>query len=267
MLRAKGHAERQRLLEQVFLAEANLGAVLTELFNRTRTGPRKPLALGQVQRALRPDEVFVEFALANPDSYCIVVTRTSARVQHLPGRAAIESRIEPLLKAVRDEKNHESDARRAGEVLLDRIPELASHSRIVVSPDGDLHQLPFELLVGASGARLLQTHIVSYVPSGSVLAIVRNRQAQHAPVRAALSIGASLVTERPVERTDTTPRPLAGTIPRGVYDLDASSLPPLPSANDEARAVGAIPGELDVHRVVSAKRQASSSEEAAAPRL
>ena len=83
-----------------------------------------------MQRALRPDEVFVEFALVDPESYSVVVTRSSARLQLLPGSAAIESRIAPLLKAVRNEKNHDAEARRAGEMLLDRIPELADAARV-----------------------------------------------------------------------------------------------------------------------------------------
>ena len=242
LLRVKSRTQRQRLLDQIFLAEARLGAVSTELFNRTRTVPRRPLTLRDVQRALRPDEVFLEFALVDPESYCVVVTRSSVRLQLLSGRAAIESRIAPLLKAVREERDHETEARRAGEILLDQIPELAERPRVIVSPDGDLHQLPFELLVTASGARLLQTHIVSYVPSGSVLAILRNRQAQRAPSRAALAISASPTAQAPVEGSDGRPIAAGGSIPRGVYDLDIASLPALPSANAEAQSVGDIVG-------------------------
>ena len=88
-----------------------------------------------------------------------------------------------------------SESRNAGELLLDRIPELATQKRIVVSPDGDLHQLPFELLVDASGKALLQTHTVSYSPSGSVLAILRNRQAQLPPLRTVLAVSASATAD------------------------------------------------------------------------
>ena len=70
------------------------------------------------------------------------------------------------------------EARTVGQILLDRIPEIAARKRVVVSADGDLHQLPFELLVTESGKRLLDSHVVSYVPSGSVLVFLRNRQAQ-----------------------------------------------------------------------------------------
>jgi tetratricopeptide (TPR) repeat protein len=127
LLRAKGRTERQRLLDQIFLAEEQLAPTSTELFNRTRTATRTALTLKDVQRALRLDEVVVEFALADPDSYAIVVTRSTARLRRLPGRSAIESRVEPLLKAVRAGKNPVEEARSAGEILLDRSgPALGS---------------------------------------------------------------------------------------------------------------------------------------------
>ena len=90
LLRAKERTERQRLLDEIFVAEAQLAPISTELFNRTRTAPRKGLTLKDVQRALRPQETLLEFALAEPDSYSIVVTRSTARLRRLPGRAAIE---------------------------------------------------------------------------------------------------------------------------------------------------------------------------------
>jgi CHAT domain-containing protein len=234
LLRTTGRAERQRLLDQIFFAEGQLAAISTEMFNRTRTEPRTPLTMRDVQRALRPDELLVEFALDEPASFCLVVTRTTARVQRLAGRAAIEGRVAQLLKSVREGKAADLEARGAGELLLDRIPEIATRPRLVVSPDGDLHQLPFELLVTATGKTLLQTHTVSYAPSGSVLAILRDRRAQSTPVRTALAISASPTAEVSIS---SSARPVIGSSPRGLYDLDLAQLPPLPAANDEVRSV------------------------------
>jgi hypothetical protein len=146
---------------------------------------------------LRPDELFLEFTLDEPDSFCLVVTRASARVQRLASKTGIEDRAGRLLKSVRDGQSSDADARSLGEALLDRIPEMATRSRLIVSPDGDLHQLPFELLVDPAGKTVLQTHVVSYSPSGSVLAILRNRQAQTVPSRMALAISASAPAEQP----------------------------------------------------------------------
>jgi hypothetical protein len=94
LLRAKARPERQRLLDQIFVAEERFAPISTELFNRARTAPRKLVTLRDVQRALRADEVLLEFAVFEPASYCLIVTRGTARLHRLPGRAAIQNRLE-----------------------------------------------------------------------------------------------------------------------------------------------------------------------------
>jgi tetratricopeptide (TPR) repeat protein len=243
LLRTKGKAERQRLLDEILRAEEQLAPVSTEVFTRTRVAARKPLALKEVQRSLRRDEVLLEFVLAEPNSYVVVATRTSARIHRLVGRSAIQKALEPVVRSVRQESDVGVDARRAGELLLDGIPELNTRRRVIVSADGPLHQVPLELIVTAAGKRLLQSHVVSYVPSGSVLSFLRRRQVQRPTQRVALAVGASPAAETPVLPTSGGTPPF-GTVARGVYDLDATQLPPLPSANDEARAVAATLGAV-----------------------
>jgi CHAT domain-containing protein len=241
LLRAGGRAERQRLLDQIFVAEEQLAPLSTELFNRTRTAPRKPATLRDLQRALRADEVLLEFALAEPNSYAVVATRSSARVHRLPGRAAIHAALEPLVKGIRGGDDVRTHARTVGQLLLDRIPEIAARKRVVVSADGDLHQLPFEVLASNSSKSLLDSHVVSYVPSGSVLVFLRNRQTQKVPPRMALAVSAS-PTAPVASPSPTEAASQFGAIARGVYDLDVPQLPALPSANDEARSVSAALG-------------------------
>jgi CHAT domain-containing protein len=249
LLTATGRAERQRLLDQIFIAEGQLAPVTTELFRLTQTAPRRPLTLKDVQQALRPDEVLLEFTLTEPDSYCIVVTRSSARLQRLPGKSAIEGQVTSLLTAVREGKNPEAEARTVSATLLTRIPELARHRRVIVSPDGELHQLPFELLPASSGQALLHSHVVSYTPSGSVLAILRNRAAQPTVTRVALAVSASPDATGPDGTATASTASVLRDVPRGVYDLDVARLPSLPSANAEARSVGTTLG-ADVSTVL-----------------
>jgi CHAT domain-containing protein len=164
------------------------------------------------------------------------VTQTTTRIQHLPGRAAVEQRVEPVVKAIQAGNLAAREANTAGAMLL-AIPELATKPRLVISPDGDLNNLPFEVLPDATGKPLLDSHVVSYTPNGSVLAILR-REPAVALTRAALAVSASDVGD-----TDgaATKAPASG-VPRGIYDLDVSTLPPLPSANDEAKAVATLLG-------------------------
>jgi CHAT domain-containing protein len=239
LLRAQDRNERQRLLDEIFDAEEQLAPISTELFERTRTRPRAPVTLQNVQAVLRRDEVLLEFALSEPHSYSVVATRSTARVHRLPGRQALYDRLEPLLKSVREGGQPDADARRVGDVLLSGVPEIATRRRLIVSADGDLHQLPFELLIDPSGRRLLESQVVSYVPSASVLAILRSRSPRPEPPKMALAMSAS-----PADGTGAgaLSKPAFGDITRGVYDIEASELPPLPSADDEARAVRAALG-------------------------
>lgn len=237
LLRTTDRAARQRLLDQIFTAEERLAPISTTLFDRTRrAGTRKPIALHDLQEALSPDEVFIEFALADPESYAIVATRTSTRLQRLPGRDAIRMQIEPLLKRVRAGEDGTTDAGRLADVLVGSVTELKTRQRLIVSPDGELHQLPFELLTGKDGRRLLDSHVVSYVASGSVLVVIRTATRTATP-RRALAVSAS-------PPGGTGPIPSATAVTRSVYDLDAAQLRPLPSADDEARSVGSILGPV-----------------------
>jgi hypothetical protein len=143
-----------------------------------------------------------------------VATKRSARTQRLSGRAEIRNTIRELMQAVRAGVTPDAEARRAGALLLDAITELNSHTRMVVSADGEEHELPFELLARASGKPLLESHVVSYVPSGSALATLRTRS-RYVPERIALAVSASPATApRP---SSTGPNQAAiGTVARGV---------------------------------------------------
>jgi CHAT domain-containing protein/tetratricopeptide (TPR) repeat protein len=241
LIRAQNRAERRRLLDEIFDAEERLAPVSTELFDRSQIGPRQSVDLRAVQSVLRGDELLLEFVLAEPSSYCIAVSRTAAHVVRLPEKSAIEKRVELLLKDIRSGRQTAVDAKAVGSSLLSQLP-LASTRRLIISPDGDLDGLPFELLVDHSGKRLLETHVVSYTPSGSVFAILRRRQMHGGATRMALAVSASPTNDEVVGTSGrSVPAPL-GTVTRSIYDVDGGTLPPLPSANDEARSVGRILG-------------------------
>ncbi len=236
LLKTTDRTARLRLLDQIFTAEEQLAPVSTTLFDSTRRGgPRKIVPLHDLQRALAPDEVFLEFALLDPTSYVIVATRTSARLQRLPGRPAVRPEVETLLKRVRAGEDVGGDAARLGDMLIGSVAELKSRRRVIVSPDGELHQVPFELLTLGAGRRLLESHIVSYAPSGSVFLVLRSRTINTTSPPRALAISAS-----PIATSGVAPGAKGAT--RNLYDLDPTLLRPLPSADDEVRSIGTIFG-------------------------
>lgn len=232
---ATNQRERQRVLDEIFTAELQLAPIATELYSQARrAGPRAPVSLADLQRSLRDDELFLEFVLAEPASYCLVVSRRAARVQRLPASSVLEPQIQSLISRIRGGDAATGEARAVARSLLGAVKEVGGAARLVISPDGVLHQVPFELLEMSDGRRLLESHVVSYTPSGSVLAVLRERGGR-TTTRSALAVSAT---------TDAggVPEPGGAPVERSVYDVQLAALRPLPSATDEAKSVVSIVG-------------------------
>lgn len=236
MFQATSSQQRQRLLDDIFVAEQQLAPIATELFAQTkRAGPRAPVSLANLQRSLADGELFLEFVLAEPVSYCLVVSWGAARVQRLAAAPVLQAEVRSLVDRIRAGADASAEARVVAQSLLGPLKELATAKRLVISPDSVLHQVPFELLEVSVGRRLLESHVVSYTPSGSVLALLRERSRGPATSRIALAVSATA-------DGGSVPEPSGAPIARGVHDVQLRDLRPLPSANDEAKAVVSILG-------------------------
>lgn len=234
---AKNRVERQRILDAVLTAEANLAPISTDFLTRSRINRDTHDAdLRSLKSHLGGSELFLEFALAEPNSYCIVVSRRTARIQKLPGRKAIEQAVNALRKQISTGGEAADESRALFQMLLSGIAEISTNQRLLVVPDGTLHALPFDLLISTDGARLLNTHVISYVPSGAVLEIIRQRQAA-AVGEAIMAVASS--PANPALTLLSQSRPGFGAASRNGLDFDLNSLRNLPSSDDEARAVAA----------------------------
>lgn len=240
LLRTNDRGSRQRLLNEILAAEGQLAPITTELWSAAQVTPRAAVSVSQVQRVLQPDELLLELALTDPSSFGVALTKTDARLIRLPGKAAIEGEIKALLRAIEQGQPATTEAAAVGSALLGGIPNLGRFTRLLLSADGATHLVPFDLLVPPSGRPLLETHVVSHIPSASTLVALRNRTLKESPTQMALAVGAS-----PADSTSSGARPNLAreATTRGVYDVDAERLRPLPSAADEARVVlSAFPG-------------------------
>jgi CHAT domain-containing protein/tetratricopeptide (TPR) repeat protein len=245
LLRTTSRADRQRLLDEIFRAEEALAPMTTELFARSRTSVRRPVTIRAAQAALRPDEVLFELALAEPSSFGIIITRSTARTVRLPTRKAILAQADALVSAARGGTDISSEAKALSATLLSGLRELSSHRRLIISAEGSLQQVPFELLdrPSANRQRLLETHVVSYTPSASILVMLRTRAAPVQAGRGALAVAAS-----PANSGTNGPSGSLGT--NGIYDLNAAQLRPLPLAVEEAEAVRSAFGAGATHVLV-----------------
>ncbi len=235
--RTSGRRERQRILDQLYEAEQEMGP-LTASANQWMRVARRPVELEHVQRSLGPGERILEYVLDNPSSYCIVISRSGTQIRTLRSRSEIEQTVMPLLKSLRA-ADDPTLARQVYDAVFKPVEQdVAASGRLVVVPDGVLHQLPFEVLRDSKGRQVLQGYTVSYAPSASVLALLRGRQGGRNARLPLLAVSAG-PQNAPTARPGSSP---FGTVVRGLYDVEAGDLPPLAAANGEVRDVATILG-------------------------
>ena len=126
--------------------------------------------------------------MSDPDSYCIAVNRTGAHLIRLgSSRGRIELLAREYLDEVKAKQRADQNARRLYAMLLAPITNLRTKARILVVPDGVLHLVPFDALQGTDGKYVLESAVVSYAPSATVLHFLRSHQRSRPTRRASLA--------------------------------------------------------------------------------
>jgi tetratricopeptide (TPR) repeat protein len=158
---AKSAIEIRNIRDKIFFAEQ--GRWLTSRANSWKSAPISVESLQIVEQSLSPKEVVLEYVLAEPRSYCLVITHDAAHIVTLASRKQIEERVAAFLAKVKAKKEAGVEAARAYYVLLRNIPELTKESWIIV-PDGRLHLIPFEALRDKTGRYIVYSHTITYAP-------------------------------------------------------------------------------------------------------
>ena len=140
-----------------------------------------PVPLSDVQKALYPDEVILEYVLKEPTSVCLAITQKDAKGVVLPSKQAIEGLVKSYREEILQGRRGSETARRLYDFLLAPIAGLEGKPRITVVPDGILHLLPFDALITPSGDYLINTHLVDYSPSATVTWILRKLPPERTP--------------------------------------------------------------------------------------
>ncbi|HLK67954.1 MAG TPA: CHAT domain-containing protein [Bryobacteraceae bacterium] len=137
--------------------------------------------------ARRTGSVLLSYWLAPSQSYLWVTTANDSQAIPLGREDHIREMVERYSKSVTDENADESLARRLYELLVAPAQKLLlPGSRVVVVPDGCLHQLNFETLIAPTGKYWIEDAIVTVAPS---LALLRQRRPTAGASRSILLIG------------------------------------------------------------------------------
>jgi CHAT domain-containing protein len=226
LLNTDDSVARGRILDSIYQTELQLDSDST-----ARDKPPEPVDLGQLQRELRTSELFVEYVLDNPHSYALTLTHTTVHRYALPSKDELEQGASKYRSEILQQKTDLSLAQQLFNGLLGQIPEFKDKQALIVVPDGRLHLLPFSALAN-NGQYVLTSHLVSVVPSGTVLHFLEHHALQN-PEDILPYVGVAAWT------TNSPPHTLLASIHRAVSGPERRELVALPESRHEVEAIAA----------------------------
>ena len=242
LMQTNSPVEREQLLDALAEYEWRLRLAWNEGDQRF---PIDPAPLTQVQESLKSDETLLEYVLAEPNSFCISVTRTTANLRVLPvGRKEIEKLVQRYVDEIRAKKTGAEEAKQLYAFLVQPIPETSTGKRFIVVPDGILNLLPFEALRNSHGQYLLTSAAISYAPSATVLDALRRRDKQQESPRPFLGVG-DVAYENQGGKGNRIPasETLRGRFVRSFADFVGMPLHDLPQTREEVESISRIVGK------------------------
>jgi CHAT domain-containing protein len=145
-----------------------------------------------------------EYFLGEKCCFVLVITKKSFEIYHLPPRSQLEKSLKGYLKYMTTSTPIVLDAEKIAyriyrELLFPLESGLYKNiDTLVIIPDGVLNYLPFETLmyrqVGQKFSYLINNYKVSYGPSCSVLAYIRNQGTSYQYFKRLLAIGDPIYT-------------------------------------------------------------------------
>jgi CHAT domain-containing protein len=214
---------RARLLDAIYSTELQLDSSATSPI------PPSPVALGQLQHDLGSTETVLEYVLADPASYALAVTRNSVRRYTLPAKELLEKESAQYRDELKQGKTDLALGQNLFSSLLGTIREFKEKHEVIVVPDGNLHLLPFSALVNGK-QYVLASHVVTVVPSSTVLHVLRHRRSQLIPDRLPYVGVAAWTSKSPTIA-------LLATIHRAIQGPDKREFVALPESRYEVESI------------------------------
>jgi len=225
LLDTDGTAARGHILSTIYTTEQEIGDNSSTDFI-----PPTPVPLGKLQGDLSPSELFIEYVLANPQSYALAVTRHTLHCYTLPAKTVLNQEASQYRSELIQQKTDPALAQHLFNDLLDPIPEYKDKPNLIVVPDGELNLIPFAALMSAR-RYVLATHLVSVAPSGTVLDMLRHREQEVNPRHELAYLGVAAWISR------APPETLLAVVRRAVSRPERSELVPLPTSKYEVETI------------------------------
>jgi len=244
LMQTNDAGEREQLLDRLVEYERRLGLAWTRGDAPSQRFPVQPMALEKVKESLDPGEVLLEYVLDEPRSFCLSITRNSAYARVLPaGRKEIEKLTQEFIDEVRSKESAGEPAKALYNLLTRSVPETATATRLIIAPDGILNLLAFEALRDPRGQYLLKSRVISYVPSGTILDMLRRANDQRSAPMPLLAVGdVAYENQGGAGKKMPLPATVRRRIERGIADLSGIGLHDLPQTREEIREIGKVVG-------------------------
>jgi CHAT domain-containing protein len=245
LLHTTNSTERSVLLDVLFAEEQLLAPVRNRNPGLNSNSLRfKPVALADFQGSLHPDEIALEYVLDEPASFCLRITSTDISVIHLSaGRKRIEDVVDQYLEAVRSRMPESTPGRELFSLLLQPVlVGLREKTRLIVIPDGKLNLLPLDALRDSEGRFVLESRVVTYAPSATVLYLLRASTPTHPrpATRNFLGVGGVVYAGSGASGNES-PAPASNGV-ADFFGLDSVTFPDLPGSAQEVVASAGIIG-------------------------
>lgn len=245
------------------------------------------LNLNEIQQLLDDDTLLLEYFLGEEKSYLWLVSRTSIMgFDSLPKRSEIENKakafyeeLTKLTSPLNDSRSKDRQPRQSAvstsvdpvalsQQLIGPIANKIGKKRLIIVGDGALHYLPFGALpsppLASGGSRrtvapvrtsyLIEEHEIVYLPSASVLSILRSETANRKPKPLAVAVIANPVfsaddarfkTAKQATTTTTAPKDAGANLNAARKLRSGLALVPLPETESEALAIRDVIGNPD----------------------
>jgi len=225
LLDTNGSAARGRVLNAIYTTEQQLGGNSPDDFI-----PPTPVPVRTLQGDLSPSELFIEYVLANPDSFALAITRNTVHCYPLPAEAVLNQEATQYRSELIQQKADPALAQRLFSGLLSEIPKYKGKTDVIVVPDGELNFLPFAALMNA-GQYVVTSHLVSVAPSGTVFDMLSHRKQETDPRHEFAYLGVAAWTSK------APPQTLLAVVRRAVSRPEKSELVPLPTSKYEVETI------------------------------
>ncbi|MCH9647330.1 MAG: CHAT domain-containing protein [Deltaproteobacteria bacterium] len=186
-------APRADLRRRIRLAEIQLEVVAAERLERypRQVGFLEPTlpTLKKIRQVIG-DRALLSYHLLEGRSLLFLVTAETLSLIHLPSREEIVPQVAALRRSLERPSRFlggfSAPAHQLWRDLLEPVASEIAGRSLVISPDGPLHEIPFEALLTAAPRAgeawgdlkfLLRDHEITYVPSAGVLVTLTSAQA------------------------------------------------------------------------------------------